>query len=93
MVDHGSIPAHPAPIALAGPVTRNAVANPFKTPKFLDVEVDQPARFAVFIAHNRLGGDQVAQPRQPGAAQHPADRGGRDAGLLRNVPTTQALAA
>ena len=69
------------------------MANPFKTPKFLDVEVDQPARFAVFIAHNRLGGDQVAQPRQPGAAQHPADGGGRNPGLLRYMPPAEALAA
>jgi hypothetical protein len=36
------VPAHPAPIALAGSVPSDAVANPFKSPKFLDVEVDQP---------------------------------------------------
>ena len=106
VADHGSIPAHPAPSALAGPLTHcpagdclqsprggDSVDNPFKTPKFLDVEVDQPARFAVFIAHNRLGGDQIAQPRQAGAAQHPADGGGRDAGLLRHMPPAEALAA
>ena len=30
------------------------VANPFKTAKFLDVEVDQTTRFLVVIAHNRF---------------------------------------
>ena len=68
------------------------VANPLMPPKFLDVEVDQPTRFLVFIAHNRFWWGQVFDPRQPGPSQHPADRGGRDPGLLRNMPTAPALA-
>ena len=63
----GSIPAHPAPVALTRAITHcpagdclqsprggDPVANPLKTPKFLDVEVDQAARFLIFIAHNRF---------------------------------------
>ena len=47
-------PTHPAPIALASAIAGNPVANPLKTPKFLDVEVDQTTRFHVVIAHNRF---------------------------------------
>ena len=69
------------------------MANPFKTNEFLDVEVDQPARFPIFIAHNRFGRGQVANPRQASPMQNPADRGGRHPGLQRNMKTAQAPAA
>ena len=82
-----------SPVARQSMRGGDAVANPFKTPKLLDVEMDQAARFLVVVAPDGLGGDQVAQTRQPGAAQHPADRGGRNAGQFGNVPTTEALAA
>ena len=78
---------------LAGSIPSDAVANPLKTPKPLDVEVDQPARLLVLLPHNWRGRGQVVQPRQSGAAHHPADRGRRNPGLLRNVPTAEALAA
>ena len=57
-------PTDPARIALTGAATGDPVSNPFKTAKFLDVEVDQPARLLVVIADDRFRGDQVAQSRQ-----------------------------
>jgi hypothetical protein len=54
-------PTHAPAVALAGSVTRDAVANPFKSPKLLDVEMDQPARLLVVIAPDRLWRDEVSQ--------------------------------
>ena len=54
VADHGSIPAHAAPVALARAIAGDPVVNPFKTTEFLDVEVDQTTRFLVVIAHNRF---------------------------------------
>ena len=47
------------------------VSNPFKTAKFLDVEVDRPARLLVVIADDRFCGDQIAQSRQSGSTIRP----------------------
>ena len=76
VVDADTTKSDPAPIALIGPVTHcpagdckqspragNAMVNPFKSAKFLDVEMDQPAWFLVIIAPDGLGWDEVAQPR------------------------------
>ena len=76
--DMDILPAHPAPIALARPASSDPVPNPFETPKFLDVQMDQPARLLVALAPDWFGGFEVLQPRQTGAAQNPADGGGRN---------------
>ena len=87
-------PTHPAPVALANAIAGNPVANPLKTPKFLDVEVDQTTRFLVVIAHNRFWwGTHVFHPRQSGTAQNPAACGRRDAGLQRDMLAAMTLAA
>ena len=91
--DHGSIPTHPAPVALASAIAGNSVANPLKTPQFLDVEVDQTPRFLVVIAHNRFRWGQVFDPRQSGTPENPADCGRRDAGLQRDMLPAKTLAA
>jgi hypothetical protein len=83
----------PPAVALPHPVAREAVANPFKTPRLLDVEVNRSASFPAFLANSRRRRGQVTQPRQAGKAQQPANGGGRKPGLFGNVTPAEALAA
>ena len=92
------LPAHPAllapaRIALTGAIAGDPVANPLETSEFLDVEVNEPTRFPLFIAHNRLGGGEVLCARQSGPPQHTTGRSGRNPGFQRDMPAAQALAA
>src|SRR5687768_8773193 len=83
------LPADPAAVALAGPVAGDAVAGLGETPELLDVDVDQIARAVALIAAHRFDRLQGLERGEPEAFEHPADRGGRDTGLLAG----QALAA
>ena len=68
-----------------GAIAGDAVANPLKSPQFLDVDVDHVARVLTLITAHRLGWLDILQPRQPGALEHPAYRRRRDAYLLGDV--------
>jgi hypothetical protein len=72
----------------------NALTHALDTPKLLGVDMNEIAWPFVLIANNGLGGLQVAQSRQPGALQNPADgalghaQARRDPGL-RQAPASQ----
>ena len=61
--------------------------------ELLDVDVDHVAGMFALVAAHRFGRLQVSEPRQPGAPQHPADGGRRDADLHGDVLAGQPLAA
>ena len=83
------LPARTCPAAIAG----DAVADALESAELLDVDVDHLAGMLALVAAHRLGRLDVLQPRQPGAPQHPADGGGRDADLHGDVLAGQPLAA
>src|SRR5918998_3424668 len=87
------LPADPAAAALAGPVAGDAVAGLGELPELLDVDVDQIARAFALVATHRFGRLQGLERGEPEASEHPADRGGRDAGLPGDLLAGQALAA
>ena len=93
--DMNELPAHAATVGLAGAIAGDAVANPFKSPELLDVDVDHVAGMLAFVAADRLGlvPKSSLQTRQPCTPENPTDGGGRDADLHGDVLAGQPLAA
>jgi ApbE superfamily uncharacterized protein (UPF0280 family) len=54
--DMAELPADAPAVALASAVAGDAVAHVLKTPKFLDVDMDQLAGLFPLVALHRLGG-------------------------------------
>ena len=53
--DMDVFPADASVVALAGAVTRDAVADPVESAELFDVDVDHLAGLLAFIASHRLG--------------------------------------
>ena len=58
------LPADAATVALAGPITGNAVTDLVETTELFDIDVDHLARSGPLITAHRLGRLQVAYPVQ-----------------------------
>lgn len=89
--DMNELPAHAATVGLAGAIAGDAVANPFKSPELLDVDVDHVAGMLAFVAADRFCWCDVLQTRQPCTPENPADGGGRDAHLHGDVACRLAV--
>ena len=94
VVVHGHEDEVPADVSRPlGTVTGDAMADLVKTPELLDVDVQQLARVLTLVALHGLVGAQVAQPRQAGSTQYPADGGPRHAHVRRDARLQEELAA
>lgn len=90
--DMDELPAGAARLALLW-IAGDAVPDLAEATELLDVDVDHLAGVLALVAPDRFGRLDVLQPRQPGALQHPADSGGRDADLHGDVLAGQPPAA
>jgi len=87
------LPADAAAVALASPVTGDAVADPVELTELLDVDVDQLAGPLALVAARWFGRLEGAQPVEAQALEDPADGGGGDTGFGGDRLAGQALAA
>jgi hypothetical protein len=94
--DMDIFPAKPfaavAPVALAVAVAGDAVADAVDPAEFLDVDVDQFAGMRAFVAPDRFGRFERAEPVEPQAAQDAADGGRREPELGGDLLARIALA-
>src|SRR6266568_4846672 len=83
------------PAGLDGVVraARDAFAHAHDAPELLGVDVDEIARTLVLVAHDRLGGFQVTEPRQPGSLEDTPDGALGDAQARRDPGLREAPAA
>src|SRR3981189_2203272 len=91
--DVDELPADAATVALAGPITGDAVTDLVETTELFDIDVDHIARSGPLIAAHRLARLQVADPVQSQPPQDAADGGRGNTNFSRDLLAGVALAA
>jgi hypothetical protein len=93
MPDMDELPADAAAVALAGPITRDAMADLVEAAKLLDIDMDHVAGMISLITTHRFGRLQVTHPVQSQTPQDAADSRWRHAPVRSDLFACKTLPA